>query len=68
MAGLIGILAAVALIIWVVSRPRRQADPSPVEDRDELEAAERDLTEGGAPRAFDAQDDEDDWGPGAPSR
>ncbi|MBX3148037.1 MAG: hypothetical protein KF785_14830 [Gemmatimonadales bacterium] len=68
MAGLIGLLAAVALVIWFVSRPKRAADPSPVADREELEAAERELADDGNPRVFDGQDDEDDWGPGAPSR
>ncbi|MHB1330042.1 MAG: hypothetical protein ACYC2K_17725 [Gemmatimonadales bacterium] len=68
MAGLIGILAAVALIVWFASRPKRRHDDPPVSDREELEAAERELADDGAPRAFDAQDDEDDWGPGAPSR
>lgn len=68
MAGLIGILAAAALIIWVVSRRRPVTDRSPVADRDELEAAERELADEEEARAFDAEDDEDDWGPGAPSR
>ncbi len=67
MAGLIGILAVVALAMWIASRSKRRAD-SPVIDQEELEAAERDLADDGAPRAFDAQDDDDDWGPGAPSR
>jgi hypothetical protein len=64
---IIGLLAGIVLLVWVLRRagaPRRDA---PVIDHEELEAAERDVRD----FDIDAQpgDDQagDDWGPGTGS-
>lgn len=70
MAILIGTLAAVALAVWLFGG-RRRPPPAPEDDvvtgvdREALAEAERDLA---ADRAAESlvEDEEDDWGPGAP--
>lgn len=69
---LIGILALVAVVAWMV-RPRSRPGPAPEDDTstpiDEvaLRDAERELREDSAPRdAAAGAAEEDDWGPGVP--
>jgi hypothetical protein len=62
---IIGLLAGTALLLWVLRRagaPRR--DP-PAIDREELEAAERELDDLGADALPEEDQPGDDWGPGA---
>jgi len=69
--GLLGLVLVLALIVWVV-RPRRPAFPAPEDDlttpvdREELEAAERELLQDPTPLSIEGEFDDDDWGPGAP--
>ena len=70
MGSLIGIAAAVAILMWLLGR--KPVEPAPGDDittpidREELEQAERELAEDTDARPIhDAfEDDEDDWGPG----
>jgi hypothetical protein len=73
MAELLGVVAIVAVVVWLVSA-RRRPGPAPEDDvttpvdQSELEAAERDLeTDPRARPLHDGFEDEDadDWGPGA---
>lgn len=73
MGGLIGLLALVALVAWLVAGRRARAAPSPEDavdaelDEAELAAAERELADDpGARPLTDGVDQDDDWGPGAP--
>lgn len=65
---LAGIVVAVALLAWVLL-PRRTPVPAPEDDttspidREELEAAERELQEDPGARSID-EEEADDWGPG----
>jgi hypothetical protein len=65
------IIAAVAIgavLLWLFGGSRKRAAPAPEDDvttaidREELEAAERELAEDAEAR--DADDEEEDWGPG----
>ncbi len=65
---LLGLVAGVALLVWLIS-PRRRAPVAPEDDvtspidREALEEAERELARD--PDAYDPDTAEDDWGPGA---
>lgn len=63
---LIGIVALAALVIWLARRAGREAHgPSPDDiDRDELEAAEREVRDLDAGVQPDEGFEGDDWGPG----
>lgn len=71
MIGMLGGLAAVALLVWMVGGRRRPA-PAPEDagtseiDLAVLEQAERELGTDPEAETFDAEEDADDWGPGAP--
>ncbi len=62
---IIGLLAGVALLVWVLRRagapPRQVAEI----DHAELEAAEREVRELGTDAAPGEDQPGDDWGPGA---
>jgi hypothetical protein len=71
--GILGLLALVALVVWIARGRRRRVDRARARadeplgadvDHDELEAAERDVRDLGS--AADPDDDApgDDWGPG----
>ena len=63
------VAVALALLFWLFRPVPRRAVPAPEDDvrtpidREELEAAERELREAGEARPL-GQEDEDDWGPG----
>jgi hypothetical protein len=73
MTELLGVVAIVAVVVWLVGA-RRRPGPAPEDDvttpvdQRELEEAERDLEEDSKARplhdGFEAED-ADDWGPGA---
>jgi len=65
---LLGLLAAVALLVWigrVLTRPRPRIAPEDV-DREELEAAEREVRDLGTTVRPDDEVPGSDWGPGTP--
>lgn len=69
MGSLLVVGLVVAVLVWLVrGGPTRRAVPAPEDDittpidRDELEAAERELADDAEARDVDA--DDDDWGPG----
>lgn len=72
MASLIGLVALVAVLVWLLGPARRRRTPAPEDDvaspvdQAELEEAEAGLRDD--PRARPVEDgfddDEDDWGPG----
>lgn len=65
---ILGILVAVALIVWIVRgviRPARRPEPGDV-DLEELEAAEREVRDLGATVRPDDEAPGADWGPGTP--
>jgi hypothetical protein len=67
---ILGTLAAVALIAWIIGRARARPVPrvrEPV-DLDELEAAENEVRDLGASVGPDDDVVGDDWGPGASRR
>jgi hypothetical protein len=65
---LIGIVALAALVVWFVRRagrgPSQRPSPDGI-DRDELEAAEREVRDLDAGVRPDDGFEGDDWGPGA---
>ncbi len=65
---LLGLLVAAALIVWLVrglANPRRVPAPGDV-DREELEAAEREVRDLGTSVRPDDEAPGSDWGPGTP--
>lgn len=68
MMTLLGLLAGVALLVWLVRRagaPRNRAIV--IEDADELEAAEAEARDLGATATPEDEPPGSDWGPGAGS-
>lgn len=66
---LLGLLAIVGVIAWLMSRggaqtPAPEDDVTTPIDRAALEEAERELREDGGARPIGDALDEDDWGPG----
>lgn len=62
---LVGLLAAVALLLWLRARRRRRPVPGgPIIHRDLLEQAEREVR--GMPASARAGEDDLHWGPGSP--
>ncbi len=65
---LLGLLVAAALVVWLVrglAQPRRAPNPGDV-DREELEAAEREVRDLGTMVRPDDEAPGSDWGPGTP--
>lgn len=65
---ILGLLVAAALVVWLVrglTHPRRAPDPGDV-DREELEAAEREVRDLGTRIRPDDEAPGSDWGPGTP--
>lgn len=61
-----GLLAGIALVLWLMQRRRRHRVPGgPIIHRAELEQAEREVQAMGAKDRLPI-DERDDWGPGAP--
>jgi hypothetical protein len=61
----VGLLAAIALVLWFRARRRRRRVPGgPIIHRDLLEQAEREVR--GMPSSPRPGTDELDWGPGRP--
>lgn len=75
MGSLIGIVALVALLLWLLGVGKAQPVPAPEDDvvtptdTDELAEAEAELAEDPQARpiheAMEGEDDDEDWGPGA---
>ncbi len=68
---LVGLVALIAILLWLVGAGKRGPLPAPEDDidtpldRDELAEAEAELAEDAGARPIDEALDEDDWGPGA---
>lgn len=65
---LLGLLVAAALVTWLVRgllAPRRPVDPQDI-DREELEAAEREVRDWATGIRPDDEAPGADWGPGTP--
>jgi hypothetical protein len=68
MGAIIAAVAIGAVLIWLFGGSKKRPPPAPEDDtttpidREELEAAERDLADDGGAR--DVDDPEEDWGPG----
>jgi hypothetical protein len=61
----VGVLAIVALVLWLRARRRRRRVPGgPIIHRDILEQAEREVR--GMPASARRDSDELHWGPGSP--
>lgn len=73
MAELLGVVAIVAVVVWLVGARRRpvpapEDDVTTPQDQSELEEAERDLEQDSQARPLQdgfESEDADDWGPGA---
>jgi hypothetical protein len=62
---LVGLLAALALVLWLRARRRRRPVPGgPIIHRDLLEEAEREVR--GLPSSARSGQDDLGWGPGSP--
>lgn len=68
MGGIIAAIAIAGLVLWLTGGSRKRTAPAPEDDvttpidREELEAAERELADDREAR--DAEDEDEDWGPG----
>jgi beta-lactam-binding protein with PASTA domain len=68
LGALIAVAVVAAVLLWLFGGSRKRAVPAPEDDvttaidREELEAAERELAED--TEAQDVDDEEEDWGPG----
>ncbi|MFN0181297.1 MAG: hypothetical protein ACKVZ0_21020 [Gemmatimonadales bacterium] len=68
MGAIIAVAVSAAVLLWLFGGSRKRAAPAPEDDvttaidREELEAAERELAED--TEARDVDDDQEDWGPG----